>query len=346
VHGTLLNIIKSFLCDRNQCVVVNNAKSDYCKMTSGVPQGSVLGPLLFILYINDLKDIFQNQVVSSFYADDAKIYSEINNQSDVIDFQASLDILGSWAKTWQLCISSAKCSIVDIALRDDPEIFPGNMIDDNLIISSRSKIDLGIQIDSKLKFSCHVSDVVSRAKQRVFLLFRSFSTRVIQNLLKGYVCYVLPLVSYCSQVWAPYLLADIYALESVQRLFTRRLPGLEKLSYSDRLRRLNLPSLELRRLWADLVLCYKIINGHVAGPMERYGLKFVTHKRDGRRHTMKLQGEFCRIDVRLHFFSERVVKPWNSLPVETVNASSVYDFKNKMKDFNFNAFLTFTSQDD
>ena len=176
-----------------------------------------------------------------------------------------------------------------------------------------------------------------------FLLYRSFSTRIIKHLLKGYVCYVLPLVSYCSQVWAPYLLADIYALEGVQRLFTRRLPGMEKMSYCDRLKTLKLPSLELRRLWADLLFCFKIIHGHVAGPMERYGLKFVTHKREGRGHNLKLCSELGRIDARLHYFGARVVKPWNALPVETVNATSVNVFKSNIKDCNFNTFLNLTT---
>lgn len=338
IKGKLFEVIKSFLYDRLQCVVVNNAKSCYSQMSSGVPQGSVIGPLLFIIYINDLNDIFPNHVTSSLFADDAKIYSEINTQSDVLDFQLSIDALISWANTWQLGISATKCAIVDFTNCDRPDIFPGNIIDDNLIVTSRLKTDLGVQLENKLKFSYHISDLVTRAKQRIFLLYRCFSTRVLNYLLKGYMSYVLPLVSYCSQVWSPYLLTDIQAIESVQRLFTRRLPGLET-SYSERLRALNLPSLELRRLWADLLLCFKILNGDITGPMERYGLKFADSKREGRGHCRKLYCEFGRIDIRLNYFGLRVVKPWNSLPTEIVYAASVKDFKNKVRKHDLSRFL-------
>ena len=119
------------------------------------------------------------------------------------------------------------------------------------------------------------------------MIFRAFSTRNVIYLLRGYKAYdiVLPLVCYCLLVWSPNNLDDILALESVQRLYTRRLPGFESLSYNDRLQKLHLPPLELRRLRSDLLLCYNILHGKTAGSPETYGLQYSINITTTRGHT-------------------------------------------------------------
>ena len=105
----------------------------------------------------------------------------------------------------------------------------------------------------------------------MFLIFRCFLTRDISVLLIAFKSYTLPLLNYCSSVWSSYMLGDIKAIESVQRLFTRKLPGLQSIAYSDRLASLNLPSLELRRLRSDLQLCFKILHREIPGPPNKFG---------------------------------------------------------------------------
>src|ERR1044072_8316138 len=112
--------------------------------------------------------------------------------------------------------------------------------------------DVGVFFDSKLTFTTHISQIVAKAKQRIFLLFRAFVTKKPHLLLLGYKSYILPILDYCSTVWSPCTILDIKMLESVQRFFTRRIPGLQFLTYAERLRFLDIPSLELRRLRADL----------------------------------------------------------------------------------------------
>ena len=149
----------------------------------------------------------------------------------------------------------------------------------------------------------------------------------------------MPILNYCSSVWSPHLISDVLAIESVQRLFTRRLPGFELLTYVERLSRLNLPTLELRRLRSDLTLCYKIIHGHVNSSSENYGIKlasnFVT-----RGHSQKLVKFHSRIDARLHYFGSRVVDPWNSLSEAAVNAISINCFKAELFKCDLSSFLT------
>jgi hypothetical protein len=124
--------------------------------------------------------------------------------------------------------------------------------------------DLGVLIDNQLTFSTHIRSVVGKAKQRIYLLFKCFYSINASLLLKAYVSYILPLFDYCSHVWSPSKLGDIDLLEDVQRNFTKRLQGMNELSYEQRLLNCGLVSLELRRLRKDLALCYQIVNCLVA----------------------------------------------------------------------------------
>jgi len=125
----------------------------------------------------------------------------------------------------------------------------------------------------------------------------------------------------------------------VQHLFTRRLPGFDTLPYKDRLSKLQLPTLELRRLRSDLVLCFKIINGMIAGPAENYGLAVDNRAPFTRGHDRRLLRDQCRVDVRQNFFGARIPAVWNSLPGDVVNASSVLSFKNGIEKCDLSSFL-------
>jgi hypothetical protein len=337
VSGMLLKIIESFLRGRSQCVVIDGISSNAVNITSGVPQGSVLGPLLFLIYINDLADVFPENVVSKYFADDAKLYTEIESGNDVDELQYSLDLLADWAVKWQLSVSFLKCSTIDIAVGKKIQAYCENNIEGNVLANNTEVTDLGVMFDSSLTFTPHITKMVRKAKQRIFLLFRSFRSRNTGLLLTAYKSFVLPLLDYCSSVWSPGHLYNIKAVESVQHLFTSRLPGLKFTPYLDRLKILNLPSLELRRLRADIVLCYKILNGMTAGPPERYGLTLANVNTRG--HNMKLYQEQTCIDIRKNFFCNRVIKPWNALPQEVIDANSVLSFKRGLLRCDLSAFL-------
>ena len=111
--GKLLSILQAFLYDRSQRVRISNSVSGSAKITSGVPQGSVLGPLLFIIFINDLADIFTDNITSKFFADDAKLYTVIRSNIELDTLQSSTDLLCKWASDWQLTLSIPKCNFID-----------------------------------------------------------------------------------------------------------------------------------------------------------------------------------------------------------------------------------------
>ena len=143
--------------------------------------------------------------------------------------------------------------------------------------------------------------------------------------VKGFIAFILPIVSYCSSVWSPCLICDIDEIESVQKLFTMRIPGLQLQSYKKRLISLNLSSLERRRLWADLTLCFKMLKGFTKFDPVAFGLKLSESVTRG--HPLKLILDHSRINTRKHAFANRVIAPWNSLPEKCVTVNSVAAFK-------------------
>src|SRR5215469_4986242 len=158
-----------------------------------------------------------------------------------------------------------------------------------------------------------------------------------KDLLQGYKSYVLPLVTYCSSVWSPSCKNDIAKVESVQKYFSKNIRQCKFLPYLERLKFLDLPTLEKRRLWADLILCYKILNGQIAGPPERYGS--LLNPRQSRGHSKKLWIQQSHTDIRKNSFACRICECWNSLPPETINCNILLSFKTKIKECNLDRFL-------
>ena len=213
----MFKIIGSFLSGRTQRVTIKRILSSSVELLSGVQQGSVLGPLLFLIYINDLYDIFSDNVTSKYFADDAKLYTEVETGEDIDDLQFSLDLLAEWALTWQLGVSFLKCSTIDIGRKKDCGAYCENSIEGQILVNKSEVTDLGIIFDSCLTFTTRINQIVSKAKQRIFLLYRAFRTRDTRLLLKAYKSYILPLLDYCSPVWSPARLCNIADLESVHR---------------------------------------------------------------------------------------------------------------------------------
>ena len=154
ITGDLLNWVKNFLCDRHQCTRVGQCCSGFRKIVSIVVKGSVIGPLLFTLYINDVVDIFVNSANHSrdcsvqMYADDLKIYTVIDSAEDVTQFQRHLDALVTWSHKWQLYISSKKCNLLYCGSIDGPDV----LIDGSVICKAHCVRDLGVLVDPQLKF--------------------------------------------------------------------------------------------------------------------------------------------------------------------------------------------------
>ena len=283
IQYELLAWIVAFLSDRSQCVSIDGVLSGYCGVTSGVPQGSVLAPLLFILYINDLAFLSDNQSVCKLFADDVKLYSSFqcdaqnNPYVSPNPLESALLKLESWALTWQLKVNISKCSVIHFGLHNPSTTY---FFNNNPLPKTSIVKDLGITYNNKLCFEDYIGNIVSIAYCRVNLLFRAFATRDIKLLGRAFNTYVRPIVEYCTPLWSPHSIGAIDSIERVQRYFTRRLfPG-KSFCYPERLFILNWEPLESRRIRADLTMYYKIIN-HLVHLETQNFLNFLNIQRPG-----------------------------------------------------------------
>lgn len=321
VRGTVLLWLQNFFTNRTHRTKVGTHLSDIADLISGVVQGSGIGPLMFLVYINELATSLENHGIKiKLFADDVKLYIQIVNDIHVMQLQLAIDALAKWANEWQLSISITKCCVLNVG---KTIITTSLSIDGITLPVVKSARDLGVLVSHDLSPSLHISTIVAKAHKRSAAIYRAFTCRNTDVLIRAYLTYVRPLVEHDSIIWSPYTVKDITAIEAVQRRYTKRLPGFGGLSYTERLKRLNLLSLELRRLHADLIYCYKIVFGLTnLSPGDFFEKAPLLSTRG---HDYKLYKNRCYTTVRSTFFSERIVNTWNILPAD-VDFSSLVSF--------------------
>jgi len=334
IRGSVMTWLQNFFCGRTHQTRIGQSLSDVEDMLSGIVQGSGVGPLMFVIYINELIEILQRHGVHvKLFADDVKLYLNVTSVSCVYVMQNAIDSLHEWAELWQLSVSVEKCSILSIGKQI---VDPSFSIANNVLPVNTMCRDLGVLIQSDLKPSSHIHEIVSKAQKRTNCILRSFMSRDVNLLLRAYTVYVRPLLEYNTVVWSPCLIQDIEAVERVQRKFTKRLPGLYNYSSVDRLKRLELQSLELRRLHLDLIWCYKVVfecvNVNMSDPPQ---LNSYTRTRG---HQYKLYKPLSSHSSRATFFSQRVINVWNALP-DKVDFTSLKKFKQSILHVDFNDHL-------
>ena len=340
INGMILLWIRNFLSDRFQFVKIGNSCSHVSPVISGVPQGSVLGPVLFILYINDICDLAPIGVTVKLFADDAKLYSVINNFTSADCLQSCLSAICTWSDLWQLKLSPSKCNVLHIcpaSVNASKSCCSHNyFIGQTTLPSVNSCTDLGVSYNNRLRFTPHIDLMVARASLRAKLILRCFQTRDCKLLAKAFIVFVRPLLEYCSVIWSPYFKNEIAKIESVQRYFTKRLHGLWNIPYASRLARLGLDSLYCRRVKVDLIMCYKVLHNLTClNPDDFFMRSTVSYTRG---HSMKLSKPHT-LSVRDGcFFSNRVINLWNSLPDRFVMASTVHAFKFRVNNLHFSDF--------
>ena len=290
---------------------------------SGIPQGSVLGPLLFVIFINDLPDVVHSTV--KIFADDTKIYSKINSYEDSELLQRDLDKLYEWAELWQLRFNAKKCKVMHQGNANHQFQYK---MDNQTLERVTDEKDLGVTIDNELKFHKHVSLAVSKANQMLGIAKRTFSELDKETLTTVYKTLVRPHLEYGNVIWHPKYVADIQKVESVQRRATKLINNdLKDKPYQDRLKKLNLFSMEYRRQRGDMIQVYKILKG-----MDRLDAESLFQPNTGycRGHSLKLFKQRCNKEIRKLAFSQRVVDSWNSLTEEIVSAESLNTFKSRL----------------
>jgi hypothetical protein len=319
IRGSLLYWLDAFLSDRTFKVKVGSVLSASEKVISGVPQGSVLGPLLFIVYTADVKYSVRSSWV--MYADDMKIYNDSLNYQMLSN---DISNISKWASDWQLPLNIGKCTVLHIG---DKNPCHGYYLGGVELLKSSSCLDLGVLVTSNLSWSEHTSYVVKRANKIVYLLSKTFTKTTLAVTAKLIKSYVRPVLEFGHGVWAPNLKRDIDLLESVQRRATRIPFGRNRPEYSERISLMNLPLLSDRRKRGDVILVHQALTGD-----KNSSIKHLFPLNDGGRtrgHDLKLAKDNFRTSARQNFITNRVFDVWNSLPVEVVTSRTPLGFKSR-----------------
>ena len=264
ISGKIHNWIQSFLTDREQVVVVDGGQSDPVPVVSGVPQGSVLGPLIFIILMSDIDaGILHDTIVRSF-ADDTRATKGVSNVADCSKFQEDLLQIYEWAESNNMEFNSLKFEIMRYGKDEVLKLCTSYISNDGSVIDVKEHIkDLGITISDDCTFHKHIAQVVETTTKLSGWILRTFKSRDPQVMLTLWRALVLPKFDYCSQVWCPLNKGDIQRLESIQWSFIRKINGMYRLNYWECLSKLNLYSLQRRRERYRIIYTWKVTEGLV-----------------------------------------------------------------------------------
>ena len=331
VSGQLLEWISAFLSNRMMQVCVGGVVGDEVPVTSGVPQGSVLGPILFLVYVNHVAEGLQCE--HKAFADDYKLYFKFSKKhgspaNGVLLLQQALDRVDLVSRSWNLKLNPEKCVVLRFGRGCLETAAPDPAVSYSLqgvpLKCVNSHKDLGVVVDTSLRFHSHVRTTAQKAGGLASGLLRATVCRSAEFMVSLFVAHIRPLIDYASCVWNMGYLGDSRLLESVQRRWTKEIIGLRDKSYDERLRELQLFSVKGRLQRADLIKCWKIMHGQLDHLRSLFTLAPAVGTRG---HPLKLVVPRCATDTRRRFFAVRTVKLWNSLPEHVVLAQTITLFK-------------------
>uniref|UniRef100_A0A8C5MGG2 Reverse transcriptase domain-containing protein n=1 Tax=Leptobrachium leishanense TaxID=445787 RepID=A0A8C5MGG2_9ANUR len=256
LDSNIVDWIRQWLSDRQQRVVVNGVYSAQGLVTSGVPQGSVLGPILFNIFISDIAEGINGKVC--LFADDTKICNRVDVPGGISQMTNDLGKLKKWSELWQLSFNVDKCKIMHLGRKNPRAEY---RIFDTVLTSTSEERDLGVIISEDLRVSSQCNRAAGNASRMLGCVGRGISSRKREVLMPLYRALVRPHLEYCVQYWRPYLQKDIDILERVQRRATKMVYGLKEKSYQERLNDLNMYSLEKRRDRGDMIETFKYVKG-------------------------------------------------------------------------------------
>ena len=342
VSGKVYDWIKAFLSERQQGVVVDGEKSSFQNVRSGVPQGTVLGPVLFIIYIIDMVMSIKSSKALSF-ADDTKLIQAIISVLCRDLLQTDLNKVTEWSTANNMVLHQDKFEVMNyclnrsLLLRHLPftcEIRQYTTSDGSIIEPTNVVRDLGVYLSNDCSWRTHIQTIAMDARKVASWVLGTFRDRSTLTMLTLYKSLVRSKLEYCSPVWDPSKIQDIKAVEEVQRHFTKRISGSRDLSYWDRLKKLHITSLQRRRERYSMIQVRKVLNDKAPNSTR---IEFYTNDRLGVKAKIAKFNHKAQRSVATAYdnsFGVKAVKLWNLLP-KRVNSitDSIDGFKTALGDF-------------
>lgn len=321
VNGNLEKWIENWLRNRKQRVVINGETSDWTNVTSGVPQGSVMGPLLFLIYINDIDTGIVSKI--SKFADDTKLGANVSTDKGIEGLRSDLQKLGEWSEKWQMPFNVNKCKVMHVGHHNPQEKYSLNGEE---LSTTEAEKDLGVIINNDFKFSTQCIEVEKRAQKLLGYIKRHFKYRNKETILTLYNSLIRPHLEYAVQFWSPTLRKDIERLERVQSRATKLIPSLRHKRYDERLATLSLFTLEKRRLRGQLIEVFKIFKGFSKLNQDIFTL----NRNETRGHELKLELKRYNTNICGSFMTYSICSTWNKLTSEVVQSTSIEQFKTRL----------------
>ena len=330
ITGKLYSWLESFLSNRYQTVMIDGKSSEKAKVLSGVPQGTVLGPILFLLYINDLTEVIKHSYIVIF-ADDSKLVKSIKSMRDRELFNEDIAAATVWAINNKMELNKLKYQLLQYGNNPDLKI-PYQIEENTSVEKSYSVKDLGVLMDEDMAFGEHIHNMKNKAKKVAGWIFRIVQSRKPEDVLLLYRSYVRPHIEYACPVWSPYLVNKIQTVESIQRSVTARIHGLENLNYHQRLVKLKLYSLQRRRERYDIIHVWKIQQKIIPNDIN---LQFYETSRHGWKCKQEKLPQRQRhlATIKYNSFSYRATSLFNFIPKSVKNSKTTTNFKLKLDNF-------------
>ena len=341
VEGRCLDWFSDYLTDRTQRVVVDGVASNWSHVTSGVPQGSILGPLLFVLFINDLPDTIPTDIYVALYADDTKAYNSVKSEDDAQHLQQALSSLDNWSTRNNLKFNESKCKVLTITRKKHPICFNYKLGSTELLKVNEEK-DLGVTVTDTLSWNPHIQNIVSNANKLLGLLKRTCPLLPDVNVRRTlYLSIVKSQLSYATVVWSPHHIYLKLKTERVQRRATRWIlkERLHESSYKERLIKLNMLPLCYDREIKDLIFFYNCLYGISPIDVNNF-VNFIPHNRTRNcfNPEILLKTQSCKTSLFKASYFNRITKLWNIMckVAPPFSLGTLSSFKNFVTNHYFN----------
>ena len=329
VCGSLLAWIKDYLTNRLQRVVLYGSTSSTSNVTSGVPQGSILGPLLFIVTMDSITNIkFSARAALTLYADDICYYKEVCTDDDCLDVQSDVNAIKDWTETQALRLNATKTKAMLVTRKKKPLILKIDLGKKAIETVSSIKY-LGIILSNDLSWSAHINATCCQAKRIIGFLYRHFHLADSNCLTRLYHAIVVPILDYGASIWDPHHTTYIGKLERVQELAAKVATRRWTDDGPNLVKQLTWPSLKMRRQYLKLCLCRRILHGGSLIPPS----VFTPHPSSTVRHVNSSPIFLPRVRTNYHRGSYFIstIPLWNNVPDEITSLTSHLGFKKHLK---------------